>query len=217
MRIKKIIILSHILNAETPLYSGAMDLNFQKRKSINNNDSCNTMHWSFPNHAGTHVDVPKHFIDDAKTVADYIAKEWFFEKIRVLDINLDGEAKIIDKNDIERVDDCELLLIRTGFEKLRAAETYWRRSPGLHSDIANALIKDCPSLRAVGIDFISVSSPLDRQLGRAAHKAFLEKNILLIEDMKLAQIEIAPDLIIVSPIRVEEADASPCTVFGIYF
>jgi kynurenine formamidase len=181
-----------------------------------NGDSCNTMIWTLPNHAGTHVDAPKHFIEAGKTVVDFKSKEWFFNKINILDIDLKGRPKIIEENDLGNFTDCEMLLIRTGFEKRRNSKLYYEKSPGLHPDLAEALIRKCPSLRAVGIDFISIASSLDRALGRKAHKAFLSKNILLIEDMKLNKITDVPDLIVAAPLFVPGADASPCTIFGLY-
>ena len=36
-------------------------------------DSCNTMHLSFPNHSGTHIDFPCHFDKDGKNLNDYPA------------------------------------------------------------------------------------------------------------------------------------------------
>ena len=109
-----------------------------------------------------------------------------------------------------------MLLIKTGFEKYRAEEIYWQNSPGLHPKLAYWLKEKSPSLKAIGIDFISISNLNNRALGRQAHIAFLSKNILLIEDMKLSCVNSNLKTVIVLPLRVEGADGAPCTAIGIY-
>ncbi len=69
------------------------------------------------------------------------------------------------------------------------------------------------------MDLISTSSFSNREEGHRAHHAFLNPKsgqpILLIEDMKLDLIYNF-NKIIVSPLLVDNADGSPCTVFAFY-
>lgn len=46
----------------------------------------------------------------------------------------------------------------------------------------------CPQLRVFGLDTISIATPLHREEGRAAHRAFLcgPNPILLLEDLDLS-------------------------------
>lgn len=41
----------------------------------------------------------------------------------------------------------------------------------------------------MNMDFISISSLGARDIGRQAHRAFLERGILIIEDMKLGEVK----------------------------
>ena len=70
----------------------------------------------------------------------------------------------------------------------------------------------------LGFDIISLSSYSNKQVGREAHKAFLDHSypILLLEDMDLSMIRDGMLLkqIIVSPVRIENTDGSPCTVLA---
>ena len=62
---------------------------------------------------------------------------------------------------------------------------------------------------------ISISSPLNRQEGREAHRKLLSgRNFLIIEDMDLMNKPTNIKRIILSPIMFEEADSSPCTVWA---
>ncbi len=212
---KKIIYLSHIIDENTPLYGGGGGVVLRKDKSMAAGDSCNTMQWTFPNHIGTHVDVPRHFFSGGAAVSDYTAEEWVFTFVVIADIGQISPGTVITKDMVQVEEQCDLLLIRTGFEQYRNQDLYWRNSPALHPDLALDLKKDCPGLRAVGVDFISISNMEKRDLGRAAHRAFLNNNIVLVEDMKLSGLKKRPQMVIVAPLIVEKADASPCTVMAL--
>lgn len=212
----KIIFLSHIINEWTPLYGGEKSITVKKVKSIEKGDSCNKTYWSFPAHTGTHIDAPRHFLDKGRTISNLMPRDLFFKKICLIEVKNTKPGDIINEKDLSYIKDCELLFIKTGFEKHRNKALYWKNSPALDDKLAGWLRKICPSLRALGIDFISISSLKDRKLGRKAHKAFLGDNILLIEDMKLSSLKGSPDSVIIAPLILEEADAAPCTVLGIY-
>ena len=214
MKIKKVCFLSHIINKQTPLYAGKKDIALKNDRSIKKGNSYNTMHWSFPNHTGTHLDAPAHFIEKGLSITDFKASDWFFNRVSLVEIINIEPGHIVKPEDMKDINDCQLLLIRTGFEKYRSEEIYWQNSPGLHPQLAGHLREKCPSLKGVGIDFISISNLNNRELGREAHKAFLGDNIFLIEDMKFSELKGTPDLVIVAPLLVETSDGSPCTVFA---
>lgn len=213
MAYKKVFLLSHTLSSLTPCYGGKKDVVVQAIKQIKLGDSCNTKKISLSLHAGTHVDVPFHFIGKGRKVLDIQPCEWFFSKVNLVNVQVKAGHLVVPK-DMPRLTNCELLLIKTGFEKYRQKEIYWRNSPGLSPEMAVFLRKKCPSLRAIGVDFISISSLSDREAGRKAHKDLLGNDILLIEDMRLSFLKSAPGRVLVSPIFVEDADGAPCTVWG---
>ena len=77
----------------------------------------------------------------------------------------------------------------------------------------------------IGFDFISLSSYTNRELGREAHRAFLNKSfsglnkdcskpILIIEDMHLASLKECPNKIVVAPLRYDRSDGSPVTIIS---
>ncbi len=212
----KILILSHLINKDTPLYAGEQSVLIEEVKSIKNGDSCNKSYCSFPVHTGTHLDAPKHFLNKGKTISDLLAKELVYQKICLADIKNVKPGNIINENSLSGLSDCELLFIRTGFEKNRQKDVYWKNSPALDVSLALWLKKHCPSIKALGVDFISISNLRNRELGRQAHKAFLGNGILLIEDMKLKGLKRTPDSVVVAPLLLEGAEAAPCTVFAFY-
>ena len=207
-------LLSHVIGEDSPLYGGEQSISLKRAKSIQKGDSCNTMRWSFPNHTGTHVDVPFHFAEDGASVTEVKPENWIFNKVLLTEISGVKPGYIVEEEDLGDIKDCELFLIKTNFEKYRTDKVYWKNSPGLHPDIAPWLKEKCPSIRAIGVDFISISNLNKRNLGRDAHRSFLENNILIVEDMKLSEALKAPGKVIIAPLLAEEADGSPCTVFA---
>lgn len=216
MRIRKAIFLSHLINERTPFYGGKRSIVLKKIKSIKKGDPCNTMFWSFSNHIGTHIDAPLHFIDNGKSVSGLSPLDLVFDKVQLIRLENIKPGHVIEPADLSDVHDCDLLLIKTGSEINRNKEIYWRNSVSMSPVLAGWLKRRCHSLKAVGIDSISISNLNKKELGHQAHRAFLGGNILLIEDMKLGGLKDNPDLVIVAPMLTERADGSPCTILGIY-
>ena len=217
----KWIYLSYKLNSVSPAYGGGASFNIRKEKLIKKGNSCNTQYWCFPNHLGTHIDFPKHFVREGKTACDYPAAFWVFDFPFVVDISPVPNDSIIQMEDIPLMnipEKTDLLIIKTGFSFLRGENIYCKNNPGFVPELAAFLRKRFSRLRVVGFDLISLSSFAHRETGRRAHKEFLDhpQPILLLEDVDLSKIDGNSKLkqIIVSPLNVEGADASPCTVFA---
>ncbi len=211
--------LSHELSETTPGYGGKGVFHSKSMKQINCGDSCNTQEWRLNNHAGTHIDAPKHFDENGSTIESYPPEFWFFKKITLLDCSATPDL-LIESLNIENANpETDLLLIRTGFEKLREENIYWENNPGLTPELAKYLRQEFSYLRAVGVDFISASSFQNREVGREAHEEFLAPDddaapILIIEDMHLKNLSSNPLEVLVSPLRVNQADGAPVTVFA---
>ena len=190
-------------------------------KSMACGDSCNTSHWAFSNHLGTHIDFPRHFFNNGKTLDEYSPVDLVFNEPFVLQLTAISPATIIDES-FFRIDEIplntDILLIKTSFNRYRGEKVYWQQNPGVAPSIAPALREWLPELRCVGFDFISLSSFAHRDTGRLAHRAFLKppRPILLVEDMDLSKID--PDSIfsevIIAPLRIKGADAAPCLVLA---
>jgi kynurenine formamidase len=214
----KAVWLSHVLNNSTPLYGGAKEISISADRCITSGDSCNTSSLKSNSHAGTHVDAPRHFYQDGRTVESYPPEQWFFLFPALIEKDL-LPGQILDEYalsslllNVERTTD--LLLIKTGFEKYRNEAVYWEAGPGLAASLASILSNTFPDLRAIGIDAISISSLLNRQEGHLAHEAFLARNILLFEDMSLCQLQpkVPVRQVIALPLRYADADGAPCSV-----
>ncbi|MBI4823537.1 MAG: cyclase family protein [Nitrospirae bacterium] len=215
---KRLVRVSYNIDEGTPLYPKTEPIIIKQAKSILRGDSCNTYVISLSNHTGTHIDFPNHFHNSGRKVADYTVEELIFKKPLVLDCPK-GQDEPIRTSDLKgRVKKTtDLLLIRTGFFKLRGRKVYISRNPYILPETAKWLKTSCPRLRAIGIDCISVASPLHRQEGRNTHRALLggKNPILIIEDVDLSMRLKGLKEVIAVPLYMEGIDSSPCTLIGV--
>ena len=170
--------LSYFINEQTPIYGGERAIQVEKRSEISKGASSNTKYLKLPNHTGTHIDFPKHFSDEGKVINDYPASFWLFRSVHVIKYSAAND-EIIDERLVENIDipsETDFIILDTGFGKFRSDNVYWNNNPGLAPSLASHLKTKCPKLKAIGFDFISLTSYQNRLLGREAHKSFLLTN-----------------------------------------
>jgi arylformamidase len=217
------IFLSHALGPETPVYGNRKGFSSVHTSQICHGASSNSSEWTFPNHIGTHVDAPFHFSELGATVEIPRATHWHFKDPILVDCpqELSGLVTVEDVrpkiSSVEKSPDC--LLLRTGFERFRGQDAYWKCNPGISPSLGTWLRKEWPSIRMVGIDCISISRWQDRQTGRIAHKEFLSPGqgspVWILEDMHLSHVPILGiSELVALPIRVKGSDGGPCTVIA---
>ncbi|NQT06405.1 MAG: HAD hydrolase-like protein [Candidatus Omnitrophica bacterium] len=214
----KTLILSHNINSDTPLYGGKGRVGLSHEKSLKRRDSSNVLRIAMNSHTSTHIDVPSHFIGRGKTLTDYEPGSWVFNNILVKNLEV-GQNGVIDEKDFADLEYNKLadfLVIKTDMERFRKERSYITDSPVISSRLADFLKKRLPSLRAIGFNFISLSSLKDREEGRRAHRRFLKKGIIIVEDMRLEALKSRPDYILVSPLFIDKADGSPVSVWAFY-
>lgn len=214
-------LLSYPLNAKTPLYGDTEAVGITTRtKPAGSGSMVTTARLSLSNHSGTHIDAPRHFFQDGRSVSDLDMNELVFGSPLLIDCSK-KEDELVCPGDIKGVGKCDLLLIRTGFYRFRGSPAYRTNNPGIAPETAEWIRKNRPEIRAVGIDAISVSAFQKRDLGRITHRTFLGSKkgykgepVLLIEDLDLAGSFEGLKKIFAVPIFIEDIDAMTCTVFG---
>ena len=220
----KLLCLSHIVSQITPSYGDRDRVIIRDNSSIKKGETANSSCWIFSNnHIGTHIDVPYHSCNHGKKIYDLPVKDFFFNKIDLVDIPCTKSRLIRPKDfsDLTKLieKDIELLLIRTGYEKYRQEDKYWNDNPGFALGLATYFRQNYPLLRCVGFDFISLTSWRFRPVGRESHREFLCPEaagmpILIIEDMALSEVREQIERVIVAPMLVEDGNGGPVTVFA---
>ncbi len=226
------IYLNHVIEETSPLYGDSGCIHFARVRSIREGDSSNNTELSLPAHAGTHIDAPFHFDANGQCLDQFPADFWICRRPFLIEKPVEKDEIITLENwllELEKIpEETDLLLIKTGFERFRHTfsatrdKTYIFNGPGLGPDVGLWLRRN-RSLKMIGFDFISLTSYQHRELGREAHRAFLKTDsgkkdsvepILIIEDMKLADLHSSPRRVSVVPINYQQADGSPVTVLA---
>lgn len=157
----------------------------------------------FDVHTGTHIDAPLHMVTNGDT----------FETIP-LD-NLVGQCKVFDltevengvsKADLEGFDiqkgDFVLLKTKNSFE-----ETFNFDFIFLAQDGAEYLSE--LGIRGIGIDALGIERS---QEGHPTHKTLFANNIIIIEGLRLKEIEQGQYFMVAAPLKLMGTDASPARV-----
>ena len=118
---------------------------------------------TLPNHFGTHMDAPRHFVKDGLDI-NQLGIEYFAHKdVALLEIPK-GPAEGIYKEDLEPFADTlakvSFALIRTGMEKYRDTDQNIYQNEGAYiaPSAGDYLTENFPNLKGIGMDFLAIGS-----------------------------------------------------------
>lgn len=217
-------LLSYPVKKGDPTWPGNPTFELTANTSISHGDAANTAMIHLFNHYGTHIDGPLHFYSGGLPLCRLPLERFLYEKPFLADISKGPEEKI-EPEDLspydKEIEDSDLLLIRTGFWKIRKEDlgTYENHGPAVSSRTAKYLVERFPSLKAIALDFVSLASYNDSADGDLAHQYMLgmyhDHFICIIEDVNLSQ---TPSGRLISaaaiPLMIEGIDSSPVTMWA---
>ena len=198
------------MDVSVPLSSGMVHWpgeptpNFELVSDILKGAVANVTTCSMGVHTGTHMDAPRHFIEDGNTVDTFPFETGI------------GKAHVVDVGNVDVVTDKELqgkgiqagdrVLIKTRNSKLQWTTLDFQENyVGLDSSAARFLVKTGVVL--VGVDYLSVGTYHGDN--PETHKTLLGAGVWIVEGLALGPInEGAYDLICL-PLRIAGCDGSP--------
>lgn len=189
------------LGVRTAVWPGDQPIEVDWTMSRKGGDSVNVAALTMTVHAGTHVDGPHHFADDATRPAE-LDLEPFIGPATVVDVRghdpvgFDAVAGI----DLESV---ERLLLRT--RDCVEPETFPARFAALSPALARRLGE--AGVKLVGTDAPSVDPPDSKSL--AAHVALADGGVAILENVMLDAVTPGRYTLVALPLRLVEADSSP--------
>lgn len=176
-------------------------------ESIAKGDPANVTHLDLGAHTGTHVDAPRHFVEEGADIDSMPLAAGI------------GCARVVEIFDPEKVGEEELgrhqprqgerLILKTRNSERRWAdepfdEGFVHLAPG-----AARLIAD-RGVRTVGVDYLSVGGLED---GEETHRALLSAGVWLIEGLDLAAVEPGDYELLCLPIRLAGAEGAPARAY----
>ena len=216
--------LSYTLNVRYHAFPGAPTMRIEPFESMQKGDRLNTYNVTLFNHFGTHMDGPNHFNGQGRQLYELELSTFIFEKPLLVDIPK-GRGELVEPEELMRFDEAiraaDLLLVRSGFSAMRASDNraYSEEGPAISARAAELIVERYQNLKAVGMDWISLSSPLHLEDGIRAHQIMLGKTgaepVLIIEDIDLSGLD--PDTletVFALPLFIEGIDSAPVTILA---
>lgn len=151
-------------------------------------------------HTGTHVDAPKHFIKDGKSI-DNVELRRFFGKCQVVEIMDD----VISSQSFENIElRADNILLKTKNSEILNSD-FTEDYVALNSDGAMFLVEK--KINLVGIDYLSIE--IFNNENFETHEILLSNDIIILEGLNLKNISPGIYTLMAFPLLIENAEASP--------
>lgn len=169
----KLIDISHVLSEYTPIYPGDYKITLSKYKSIEKDYYCSYL-LSSCLHAGTHIDLPMHLIDDNRVAADFELDN-FVGKGVLLDVRTENIISMKQRYE-EMITEDSVVLLYTGFDKYYYTDKYFTGHPVVSDELADFLLSK--KIKMLGMDMPAPDYP-----PFIFHKLLLSNDIFVLENL----------------------------------
>ena len=157
-------------------------------------------------HSGTHVDAPAHFLEHGQSL-DQINLNCLIGPCKVLDLTNIQEK--ITAHDLYTFDITEndRILLKTKNSFLDSNARFDSLFVYLEKSGAEYLVSK--NIKSIGIDYLGIER---NQSDHATHSILLEKNIPIIEGLRLGQVEPGEYILCCLPLALHGLEAAPARV-----
>jgi len=197
------------ISPDMAVWPGDPSVKIQQLSSIENGEEANVSQIRMSVHTGTHIDAPKHFLQEAGSI-DKLPLEKLMGEALVL--RIDDKVDVIDEKtlknlpNVDNLVNCKKVLFKTrnsqywDENKTRFNENY----VGLNTSAAAFLAE--LNLDLIGVDYLSIAAYADSE---APHKILLGKGIILLEGINLQSVPPGIYHLICLPLPIVDSDGSP--------
>ena len=236
---KKIVDLTHSPDENSPYWpsNGNAGLSICPYNSIEK-DRCYSVNLTMTAGFGTHMDAPRHFVKNGRTIAEIELNRLIGTGV-IIDItekcssNVDYEFTIEDilefENKFSRIPEESIILLKTGWYKYFGdKEKYYNSNanefsefinvgvmhfPGFSKEAAEFLVKE-RNCKGIGIDTLSPDKGSSEIF--YVHEALLNNDKFIIENLNLDGTQDGFCMIICLPLKIKGLSESPVRVLAIY-
>ena len=198
--------VSLALSPSIAVYPGDPPLKISERLLISRGDPVNLSILEMSTHTGTHIDAPRHFLDDGATV-DELPLDHFLGKAMVLDFT---GVDAIGASDLARH-----AIRGRGPHLLKTRSAAFVEEAGFRAAFAHLTEDGARHLADIGIRTLGIDSPSIDAFNSddyAAHRTLLGRGIVLIEGLSLSRVAPGEYEMIALPINIRGGNGSPVRV-----
>ncbi len=199
-----------------PVYPGDPSPIFAPYATLAKN-GVNLTKMTLGSHTGTHLDAPRHFIENGLGI-DEIPPAKLIGESYVADLSSKSIGTGINAQDLRqklegRIAGDDIVICYTGCSEHWGDESVSRNYTYLTRNAANYLVSK--KVRAVGIDFLSVEK--FKAPEPVAHKTLLSNGIFIIESLSKAVKQFVGSriLLVCTPIKLQNGDGAPARVIAV--
>lgn len=198
--------ISAPFSTNLPIYPGDPIMTQNEICDITKGDVANVSELYFGSHTGTHLDVPKHFFANGKSL-DQVPIEKFIGVAKVFEIK--GKDSI-SYNDIcnLNIENDDIILFKTDNNDMMLNPIFKTDFVYLSYDAAKFLVEK--NIRAVGIDYLSIEKYNSEE--PIVHRTLLGNDIYIIEGLILSKVKSGVYNIIALPLNIPNGNGSPVRV-----
>lgn len=197
------------ISATMPIWPGDPAIEVKQVSSINLGDEFNLSRLELGTHTLTHVDAPRHFIEQGLSV-DRLPLDILIGSAVVVEPGFEDNLITAGHLDQLGMHNVERLLIKTRNSSLWAGGRHEFEPDfvSLSNDAARWLVSK--GIKLVGIDYLSIEAFNARDL--LVHHTLLEKGIVILEGLDLSQVPEGRYQLICLPLKVCDGDGAPARV-----
>jgi arylformamidase len=195
--------ISLSLSESTTRWVTAQPFELIQRKRMSKGDANNSSSMHTSVHAGTHLDAPFHFVPDGATI-ESLPLDAFMGPARVCAVESDRQITAADISRLNLAGETRVLFKTRNSSLLRKPD-YDPTFVAFSVDGANALAQS--GVRLIGLDYLSVAHA-DEQV--PVHRAFLDRDVVLLEGIDLSDVPPGRYELICLPIKIAGSDGAPC-------
>lgn len=205
----EILDISQPIKKSMVVWPGDPIVNNHLVSEIANGDEANVTFIQMSAHTGTHIDAPRHFIKNGKTVEE-LDLQFLIGPAEVIQIptqyNVINQDALVEMN---RATWPLRILFRTRNSDLQLMDTskFNEKFTALEPDAAKFLFEK--GVKLIGIDYLSIA-PYEN--GFDTHFELLSKEIIILEGLNLSRIQPGYYQLIALPILLSGADGAPARV-----
>ena len=190
------------------IWPGDVTIKIERRRSMDRGDAANNSAISLGVHTGTHMDAPKHFIKDGRSI-DKLPLETSVGPARVIEIKdkISIKPEELKQHNIKKG---ERILFKTvNSPRCWQTDAFVNDFVFVTRDAAQFLVD--AGVILVGVDYLSVGSPLDpeKAMRPDTHQILLGAGLYLIEGLNLTAVKAGDYNLICLPLKLMDAEGSP--------
>ncbi len=197
------------LSNRIPVWSDDVGITTRLTSTIAAGGEANVTEIQMSVHTGTHLDAPRHFLNDRIGI-DQLDLHTLVGAVKVVDIP--AEVQTITCEVVESAlpeGNIERILLRTGNSARRLLEQSKFQTDFVAIDTGGAEALISRGVRFIGIDYLSVASYSQT---REVHELLLGADVILLEGANLADVKAGDYQMVCLPLLLPGSDGAPARV-----